>query len=149
MARILAALLASLTTVTGAFADEAWFDGAWVIDREHTLELWTHDMSPHARELFSERMEQIWDENASRRVVISHGIIHAHLGNGSIAEHAYSIRPMRNDQFELVVQTEDLASVLVKRTETGFCWKIEPYYVPESRSMAERFDTECFIRDGA
>ena len=157
-------------------ADESWFEGHWVLDRDATFAAMSDAGERRIQDLVEDPSteseiseQQIRDsmykaEQSHKKQLValwdSHGDIELQIDAGNISQKyeqvwsepvPYSLRPIERGVFEVLSTHPDGAQwrSLVRRTRAGFCKTVFGPHEDPPDPNSPVFAQECFRRHGA
>jgi hypothetical protein len=161
--RNVVAQLMVMSVCVAAQADESWFDGHWILDREATLAAWTEATEAriaknieqpeeelaglsaeairasieHARHLTEKSVVKLWDAQGETELDVNSGTIAFRWRDDWLEPEPYSLRPIEPGVFEVVGSSEgEQQKCVVHKTKTGFCRTACGTYNEQSRPDA-------------
>jgi len=170
MRKVAAIVLAAM--LSEARADESWFDGHWVLDRDATLSAISQAADERVAELaedpetrskvsvaqIRQSMDKalpastkaiiaLWDANGDPELDVDSGTISGKYRGTWFERVPYSLRPIEPGVFEVVSTFEGRQwRSLVRRTPAGFCRVLYGPYEDPLGDDSVWISRECFRR---
>ena len=158
--RLAITVIALLSISCGAMADESWFERRWALDEDASVESITGGhpnslactrKSPQGEltncvTLREKLTEQLADER-DREWNVDAGTIEFLEGGKVHDRFAYSIRPIEEGKFELLIDIRGTQTfVIIRRTPTGFC---ETYGGDYTQPLPDQLIYSCYKPSGS
>ena len=134
-------LVSTFIVLSNADVGFGWLEGRWISHADSTV-----TANPQVSQFDEDTMEKfrslfghtVWD--------ISNGMFTAIQRDVAVGPAAYSIRPIENDRFELIIDDPDLHTMfIIWRNGPGFCAKLQPHWVSEFATWTKPSIVECYV----